>query len=69
MTLYKIGRASDLKMRLNSHNSPLANDLNVLYECETENIKQVEACIKALMKNAHYRKYKEVFQIPKYNLF
>jgi hypothetical protein len=61
LTLYKIGRASDLKMRLKSHNSPLANDLNVLYEYETENIKQ--ACIKALMKNAQYRKYKEVFQI------
>ena len=63
MTLYKIGRASNLKTRLKSHNSPLANDLNVLYEYETENIKQVESCIKALMKNAQYRKYKEVFQI------
>jgi phage anti-repressor protein len=63
LTLYKIGRANDLKIRLKSHNSPLANDLKVLYEYETENIKQVETCIKALMKHAQYRKYKEVFQI------
>lgn len=63
LTLYKIGRAKDLKVRLKPHNSPLANDLKVLYEYETENIKQVETCIKALMKHAQYRKYKEVFQI------
>ena len=63
LTLYKIGRSNDLKNRLKQHNSPLANDLKVLYEYETENIKQVETCIKALMKHAQYRKYKEVFQI------
>ena len=63
LTLYKIGRAKDLKIRFKSHNSPLANDLKVIYEYETENIKQVETCIKTLMKHAQYRKYKEVFQI------
>jgi hypothetical protein len=63
LTLYKIGRATDLKVRLTSHNSPLANDLKVIFEYETENIKQVEKCIKTLMKHAQYRKYKEVFQI------
>ena len=26
-------------------------------------IKQVGACIKALMKNAQYRKYKEIYQV------
>ena len=63
LTLYKIGKAKDLKTRLKSHNSPLANDLEIIYEYETTNLKQVETCIKALMKHAQYRKYKEVFQI------
>ena len=63
LTLYKIGKSKDLKIRLKSHNSPLANDLEIIYEYETTNIKQVESCIKALMKHAQYRKYKEVFQI------
>jgi phage anti-repressor protein len=63
LTLYKIGRTKNLKTRLNSHNSPLANDLKIIHEYETENIKQVETCIKSLMKHAQYRKYKEVFQI------
>jgi hypothetical protein len=63
LTLYKIGRASDLKKRLLSHNSPMANDLKVLYEYETNNIEQVELCLKTLMKSAQYRKYKEVYKI------
>jgi phage anti-repressor protein len=63
LTLYKIGRAKDLKNRLKSHNSPLANDLEVIYEYETEYLKEVEDCIKSQMKLAQYRKYKEVFEI------
>ena len=63
LTLYKIGRAKDLKTRLKSHNSPLANDLEVIYEYETEYLKEVESCIKSQMKLAQYRKYKEVYEI------
>jgi len=63
LTLYKIGRAKDLAKRLKSHNSPLANDLEIIYEYETENLNEVEDCIKSQMKYAQYRKYKEVFQI------
>lgn len=51
LTLYKIGRSKDLNIRLKSHNSSLANDLKVIYEYETENIVQVESCIKSLMKH------------------
>ena len=35
---------------VDKHNSPLANDLEVLFQYETDNIDQVESCIK-------YRKY------------
>jgi hypothetical protein len=45
------------KTRFSKHNSPLANDLEVLFQYETDNIDQVESCIKALMKKAQYRKY------------
>ncbi len=41
----------------------MANDLEVLFQYETDNIDQVELCAKALMKKAQYRKYKEVYQI------
>ena len=63
LTLYKIGRTKDLKNRLKSYNASLANDLQVIYEYETENLIEVELCIKTQMKHAQYRKYKEVFQI------
>ena len=41
----------------------MANDLEVLFQFETENIDQVELCIKAYMKKAQYRKYKEIYQV------
>jgi hypothetical protein len=57
LTLYKIGKTINSKTRFSKHNSPLANDLEVLFIYETDNIDQVESCIKALMKKAQYRKY------------
>jgi hypothetical protein len=62
-TLYKLGRTKDLKTRFKSHNSPMANDLEVIYEYETKNLELVEECIKSHMKYDQYRKYKEVYQI------
>ena len=62
-SLYKIGRTKDLKKRLNSHQSPLAHDIEVLFYYESDNIIEIESCIKALMKKYQYRKYKEVYKI------
>ena len=63
LTLYKIGKTINSKKRFSTHNSSLANDLEVLFQYETENIDQVELCVKAHMKNAQYRKYKEIYQV------
>jgi hypothetical protein len=63
LTLYKIGRTTNLKKRLKSHNSSSANDLEVLIIYEAENIIELEKCVKILMKKAQYRKYKEVYQV------
>ena len=40
------------KIRFPNHNSPLANDLIVIFCYETENITQVELCGKAYMKKS-----------------
>lgn len=56
-TLYKIGRTINSKKRFNSHNSPLANDLEVIMTYEADNIEQLESCVKTMMKKAQYRKY------------
>ena len=63
LTLYKLGKTINSRSRFNSHNSPMANDLEVLFIYETDNIDQVESCVKALMKKAQYRKYKEIYRI------
>lgn len=63
LTLYKIGKTINSKTRFNSHNSPMANDLEVLFQYEAENIDQLESCVKLFMKKAQYRKYKEIYRI------
>ena len=63
LTLYKIGKTINSKTRFSKHNSPMANDLEVLFQYETDNIDQIELCIKAYMKKAQYRKYKEIYQV------
>ncbi len=62
-TLYKIGRTISSTKRFNSHNSPLANDLEIIMTYEADNIEQLESCIKAMMKKAQYRKYKEIYEV------
>ena len=63
LTLYKIGKTINSKTRFSKHNSPMANDLEVLFQYETDNIDQVELCVKAYMKKAQYRKYKEIYRV------
>ena len=63
LTLYKIGKTINSKTRFSKYNSPLANNLDIIFQYETENIDQVESCIKSYMKQAQYRKYKEIYQV------
>jgi len=63
LTLYKLGKTINQRTRFDSYNSGLANDIKLLFQYETENIDQVEACVKSKIKLAKYRKYKEVYEI------
>ena len=62
-SLYKIGRTTDLKKRLQSHQSSMAHNLEILFYYESDNIVKIEKCIKLMMKEYQYRKYKEVYKI------
>ena len=62
-TLYKIGRTINSKKRFNSHNSPLANDIEIIMTYESDNTEQLEICVKNYMKKAQYRKYKEIYEV------
>jgi len=60
--MYKIGRTKDLAKRLKTYNTGLADDIDVLYYYKTKDIAVVENCVKAMLKEKQYRKYKEVYQ-------
>lgn len=61
-SLYKIGRTRDLATRLRSHGSAHGDALHPLETYKTEDVEEVEACVKAVLKKDQYRKYKEVYQ-------
>lgn len=62
--LYKIGKTKNIKNRLNTYNSGLANNNNILFHFETTNIDETEKCLKNLLVKYQYRKYKEVYDVP-----
>jgi predicted GIY-YIG superfamily endonuclease len=62
MTRYKLGQTSDLMKRLQSHNSAVGDRLEIVFVYKTENMVQVEACVKAVLKKHQYAKYKEVYE-------
>jgi hypothetical protein len=36
---------------------------NNIFQYETDDVKQLESCVKVLMKKTQYRKYKEIYQV------
>lgn len=61
--LYKIGETENVKNRFKNYNSGLANNIEPLFILEVNNLKTVENCIKNLLREYQYRKYKEIYQI------
>jgi hypothetical protein len=57
ITLYKIGKTSNLKNRLIKYNTDKKDDIIPIYIYETDDIDTVEKCIKAFMKKYQYRYY------------
>ena len=59
---YKIGKTINLKKRLNSYNGDKKDDIIPLYIYETDDIDNIEKCVKMYAKKFQYRKYKEVYK-------
>ena len=59
---YKIGKTINLKKRLNAYNGDKKDDIKPLYQYETDDIDEVEKCVKTYVKKYQYRKYKEVYK-------
>ena len=63
LTLYKIGKSIDTKNRFNTYNSGNANDIEPIFIIKVNDLHKVEYCIKNIIKEKQYRKYKEVYEI------
>jgi len=59
---YKVGKTKNLKQRLKQYNGDKKDDIIPLYVYETDNIDEVERCVKSYAKQYQYRKYKEVYK-------
>ena len=59
---YKVGKTINLKKRLSQYNGDKKDNIIPLYVYETDNIDEVERCVKSYAKQYQYRKYKEVYK-------
>lgn len=59
---YKIGKTKNLKQRLQTYNGDKKDNIIPIYIYETDDIDEVERCIKHYGKKYKYRKYKEIYK-------
>lgn len=60
--LFKIGRTSDLNKRLNTYNTSVPDDMEVLFTMEVNDPIAVELCIKGFLQKYIYRDRKEYYE-------
>lgn len=51
-----------MRQRLSTYDTGRADNIEVVYTYETNDIVAVESCVKSLLKENQYRKYKEVYE-------
>jgi len=61
--VYKIGSTEDFKTRLTTHHTSHADNVEVKHVYKTSDVKGVERCLKAVLKEKQYRKRKEFYQV------
>ena len=61
--VYKIGSTEDFKKRLITHHTSHADNVEVKHVYKTSDIKGVERCLIAVLKEKQYRKRKEFYEI------
>lgn len=61
--MYKLGKTTNIKKRLVTYNSGNSNEIRPVFIIKVSNVDKVEGCVKNLVKEYQYRKYKEIYQI------
>lgn len=61
--VYKIGKTTDFKARLKTHQSSHVDNIKVVKVYKTTDIDNVEKCLKQYLKQKQFKKYKEFYQV------
>ena len=61
--VFKVGRTEDIAKRMKTYQTGLADDVDVLFMYETDDVKKTEKCVHAWLSDHQYRENKEVYQI------
>jgi len=61
--IYKLGRSKDLKSRLSTYQTGKLENIDVEFVYKTDNLIEVENCVKALVRTRKLKKYKEIYNI------
>ena len=61
--LYKVGKTNNIKARMSTYNTGVANNTEILFIYETDNVDRMEKCIKLHLQEYQYRKGKEIYKI------
>jgi len=59
--LLKVGKTNDLKSRMNTYNTGVPNNMEILYSVEVKDPIGFEHCIKSKLRNYIYRERKEFY--------
>lgn len=62
-SIFKIGRAEDLRERLRGYNTGRADDIQLLATFETKNRMKAENCVKAFVQAKRYKKRRELYEV------
>ena len=63
MNLYKIGKATNLRKRMENYTADKGNNIVPLLKYSVTNVDAVETCIKGFAKKYQYRRRKEIYKI------
>jgi phage anti-repressor protein len=61
--LYKLGHTQDLYKRLSTYNTGRSTDVELLYAYHVQRRKEVESCVKVMMKDKQYKKRREIYHV------
>ena len=61
--MIKLGKAKHFMRRLTDHNTSRVDNVEVLFIRETDDIDQVESCIKVALKKEQYKRRREIYEI------